>query len=206
MLWLPLFMVAVLHLHPLVRVPLARGAIFPHPKVTTLGRVALGYVPNEVLGWGSCNMGFAIGALAWSSLSFSSSSSLLQSEGIGFHVGGLTWVSITMFIFLYFASIITSLSNILATLGHLQGVFGLKVLSKFLSTSLSRNSLEGVPWVSLSLFKKDDGGLLCSLQGMNVFSLECLSCQNMWIPFSVITSTSIVTVSSGITNFRNPSH
>ena len=33
-------------------------------------------------------MGFAMGALAWSSLSFSSSSSL-QSEGIGFHVGGL---------------------------------------------------------------------------------------------------------------------
>ena len=83
------FVVAVPHLHPIVRVPLARGAIFPCPKVTTLGRVALGYVPNEVLGWGSCSMGFAIGALAWSSLSFSSSFSLLQSEGIGFHVGGL---------------------------------------------------------------------------------------------------------------------
>ena len=36
------FVVAVLHPHPIVRVPLARGAIFPHPKVTTLSRVALG--------------------------------------------------------------------------------------------------------------------------------------------------------------------
>ena len=38
------FVVAFPHQQPIVRVPLARGAIFPHPKVTTLGRVALGWV------------------------------------------------------------------------------------------------------------------------------------------------------------------
>ena len=76
------FVVAILHPHPMVKVPLARGTIFPLPKVTTHGRVALGYVPNEVLGWGSCSMGFAMEALAWSSLLSSSSS--LQSEGSGF--------------------------------------------------------------------------------------------------------------------------
>ena len=99
-------------------------------------------------------MGFAMGALAWPSLSFSSSSSALQSEGIGFHVGGQAWVSVTLSVFLCFASIITSLSNILSTLGHLQGVFGLNFLSRFLSTSVSRNSLEGVPWCLLVSLKK----------------------------------------------------
>ena len=81
-----------------------------------------------------------------------------------------------------------------------------EILSRFLSTNISRNSLEGIPQVSLSLFKNDDGSLLWSLQGMNVFALECLSCLNMWIHFSVIASISIVMVSSGITNFRNPMH
>ena len=128
----------------MVKVSLARGAIFPIPIVTTLGRVALGYVSNEVLDWQSCIMVFAMGGS-----SLSSSSSLLQFEGIGFHLGGLAWVSISWSIFLCFASIITSLSNILEILGYLQGVLGLKFSSKFLSTIVPKNSLEGVPWVSL---------------------------------------------------------
>ena len=145
---------------------------------------------NEVLVLGSCGIGFAMGALAWSS--FLSS---LQSEGSGFHVGGLAWVSVTLSIFLCFTSIITSLSYILATLGHLQGVLGLKFSYKFLSTSVSRNSLEGVPWVSLSLFKKDDGGLLWSLQGMNNFfngvfvlpkHVDTFQCHNLHIYCHVV--------------------
>ena len=118
------FVVAAPHLHPMVKVPLARGAIFLFQKSLLLVGLHWGRSQMKCLVVGSYGMGFAMGA--WPGCLCHHHVSL---KGVGFHLGGLAWVFITFSIFLCFASIITSLSNILAILGHLQGVLHLNCLS-----------------------------------------------------------------------------
>ena len=118
--------------------------------------------------------------LAWSSLS---PSELLQSELGGVLLLGLGGLLFTVvgalsacLVFFDFTSCMNWLSDSLATFGKVQDCLGLKLGYKFLSINDCMNSVEGLLWVSLSHFRNEEGGVLSSLQGIKVFSLECLSC------------------------------